>query len=52
MTIAKKIKFVPFDYSQAGVYGSEEWKNLSHFNTGLEKKFNKIVELAEMRNKN
>jgi hypothetical protein len=52
MTVAKKIKFVPFDYSQAGVYGSEEWKNLSLFDTGLEKKFNKIVELAEMRTKN
>lgn len=27
----KKIGFVPFDYSKAGVYGSEEWKKLAAF---------------------
>lgn len=33
LSVARKIGFVPFDYSQAGVYGSDEWKTLviSHF---------------------
>lgn len=26
---AESIGFVPFDYSQSGVYGSEEWRNLA-----------------------
>ena len=29
LSVAKKIKFVPFDYYQAGVYGSEEWRKLA-----------------------
>jgi hypothetical protein len=42
-SIAKKIKFVPFDYSRAGVYGSEEWKKLAEFDPDLASEFDKIV---------
>jgi len=33
LSVARKIGFVPFDYSRAGVYGSDEWRSLaiSHF---------------------
>jgi len=44
LSVAKKIKFVPFDYSRAGVYGSDDWKKLAEFDPELEKKFDKIVE--------
>ena len=41
--VARKIGFKVFDYSKAGVYGSEEWKNLAQFDkkTGVE--FNEII---------
>ena len=39
----RKINFVPFDYTKAGVYGSEEWKKLAEFDPELERKFDKIV---------
>jgi hypothetical protein len=41
--IAKKIGFVPFDYSQAGVYGCDEWKKLAQFDKKLSNKFDNIV---------
>lgn len=31
----RKIGFVPFDYSKAGVYGSEEWKAKAQLPPGL-----------------
>ena len=31
ISVARKIKFTPFDYSRAGVYGSDEWKKLAEF---------------------
>ena len=44
LSVAKKVKFVPFDYSRAGVYGSDDWKKLAEFDPELVKKFDKIVE--------
>jgi hypothetical protein len=41
--VAKRIKFNPFDYSRAGVYGSDEWKRLAEFDPGLAQKFDRIV---------
>jgi len=45
----RKIKFVPFDYTQAGVYGTEAWKELARFNRGLEMKFDRVIEANERR---
>lgn len=39
----RKINFVPFDYTKAGVYGSEEWKKLAEFDPDLASKFDKII---------
>jgi hypothetical protein len=46
--VANKIKFVPFDYSRAGVYGSEEWKKKAEFDPELGKEFDKVVAKFEM----
>jgi len=43
----RKIKFVPFDYTQAGVYGTKEWKELAKFDTDLELKFDSVIEANE-----
>jgi len=48
-SVVKKIKFTPFDYSGAGVYGPEEWKKLAEFDKELEKKFDDIVEKLESK---
>lgn len=48
-SVAKRIGFVTFDYSAAGVYGSEEWKNLSKFDARLEIKFDNIVNQSERK---
>ncbi len=45
--VARKIKFTPFDYSQAGVYGSDEWKKLAEMHMDLKEKFDNIVNLLE-----
>lgn len=39
----RKIGFKPFDYSKAGVYGSEEWIKLSKFDQVLAEKYDKVV---------
>ena len=39
----KKIGFVPFDYSKAGVYGSEEWKSLAKFDENIAAQYDKAV---------
>ena len=51
LSVAKKIKFVPFDYSGAGVYGSDEWKKLAVFDPELVKEFNERVNTMEAVNK-
>jgi hypothetical protein len=50
-SVAKRIGFVPFDYSEAGVYGSDKWKNLAKFDAGLEIKFDNIVNQTERKTK-
>lgn len=47
LTLAKKIGFKPFDYLQAGVYGSDEWKNLAAFDQRLADEFDRTVEKLE-----
>jgi hypothetical protein len=42
-SVAKKIKFKPFDYSQAGVYGSKKWKEKARMSVELEKTFDEAV---------
>lgn len=41
--ILRKIGFVPFDYTQAGVYGSDEWRKLATFDSGIASEFNLLV---------
>ncbi len=43
LSVARKINFKPFDYSKAGVYGSEEWKKLAEFDPDLAGKFDKMT---------
>jgi len=43
LSVARKIRFNPFDYSKAGVYGSDEWKKLAEFDPELSKKFDEKV---------
>ena len=43
LRVVKKIKFTRFDYSKAGVYGSEEWKKLALFDPELTKEFDNMV---------
>lgn len=47
MSVARRIKFTPFDYTQAGVYGSDEWRKLAEMDTDLRKKFDNIVNNLE-----
>ncbi len=47
LSVARKIRFTPFDYSQAGVYGSDEWKKLAEMDMDLKRKFDNIVNILE-----
>ena len=51
LKVAKKINFKPFDYSQAGVYGSDEWKELGATGSEIEAEFDSVVERNESRTK-
>ena len=42
-SVIRRIGFVPFDWTNAGVYGTEEWKKLARFDPELELRFNKII---------
>ncbi len=42
-SVVRRIGFVPFDWTQAGVYGTEDWKQLARFDPELELRFNKII---------
>ena len=44
----RKIGFKVFDYSKAGVYGTEEWKKLAAFDPEIAKRFDEAV----LRNEN
>ena len=48
--VTRKIKFVPFDYSKAGVYGSVEWKKLAEVDNTLKMKFDETVSALESKN--
>lgn len=50
LSTARKIKFVPFDYSQAGVYGDDKWKKKAMSDPDLVKKFDERVKEMERRN--
>lgn len=41
--VARKIGFKVFDYSQAGVYGSDEWKKQATFDPEIVRQFDKAV---------
>lgn len=47
LSLTKRIRFIPFDYSDAGVYGSDEWKDLAKIDKQLAEKFNKVVLIGE-----
>lgn len=47
LTAARKIKFVPFDYSRAGVYGSDEWKKMAQLDLEIARKFDDVVNKME-----
>ncbi len=49
LTIARRIKFKPFDYSRAGVYGSDDWKKLAEMDMDLKMKFDNIVNKFDNR---
>jgi hypothetical protein len=52
LSIVKKIRFIPFDYSQAGVYGSEEWKMFAAFDHKLADQFDlRVKQMEEKSNK-
>jgi hypothetical protein len=46
LSVARKIKFIPFDYSRAGVYGPEGWKKLAQLDKEIAIIFdNRILKL-------
>jgi len=45
--VARKIGFREFDYSQAGVYGSDEWKKLAAFDPEIAEQFDEAVRRNE-----
>lgn len=47
LSLTKKIRFIPFDYSEAGVYGSEEWQDLAKIDKKLAEKFNEVILIGE-----
>jgi len=49
LSVARKIKFIPFDYTEAGVYGSDEWKQLAETDPAIETEFKKMIEKNESR---
>jgi len=51
LKVAKKINFKPFDYTQAGVYGSDEWKKLGATGRDIEVEFESVVDRNESRTK-
>ena len=46
-SVTRKIKFEPFDYSQAGVYGSDEWKIMAEPDPEMLMKFDRVVGALE-----
>ena len=46
-SVIRKIRFEPFDYSTAGVYGPEEWKKLAEPDPATLDKFDRLVKKRE-----
>jgi len=47
MKHARKINFIPFDYTQAGVYGPKEWKEKAKMSENDIKRFSTIIKERE-----
>ncbi len=43
LSVARKIRFIPFDYSRAGVYGTDDWKKLAAFDPQKAAAFDDMV---------
>jgi hypothetical protein len=50
-TIARKIKFKPFDATKAGVYGNENWKSKARISPEQSQQFDEIVRQLENNTK-
>ncbi len=50
-SLIRKIGFKPFDYSLAGVYGTDEWKKTASFDDAIAKEFDRSVVRNEYREK-
>lgn len=46
-SVARRIKFTQFDYSKAGVYGSDEWEKLADIDPETAEEFNKRISKLE-----
>ena len=42
--LSRKIRFIPFDYNKAGVYGSDEWKKEAELDPALTEVFDQMIE--------
>lgn len=47
--VVEKIGFKPFDYSQAGVYGSVSWKNKARLDSAVAQEFDEMVARHEKK---
>jgi stalled ribosome rescue protein Dom34 len=47
--LQKAIGFMPFNYSDAGVYGSAEWKKKAEMDQALMKEYDERVKELELR---
>ena len=50
-TVLRKTGFKEFDYSKAGVYGTDEWKNLAEFDPAVARRFDEAIIKNENRTK-
>ncbi len=51
LSVARKIGFKPFDYTEAGVYGSDAWKDLARFDKAKSEYFDERVRSLEGENR-
>lgn len=47
--ILKKINFQLFDYSEAGVYGAEEWRSLAETDLDIKKSYDEKISRLEKK---
>lgn len=45
--VARRIGFEPFDYTEAGVYGPEEWREKAKLDPAMEEAFDRLVRETE-----